>query len=625
MARGGRSERDLQQCVSPAGEEQRPQVATSLRAQLLQQIGLQPIGPLYLVAAPRVERGPHDSARQRREGIDHRLTGDVPQCRVGLVVSDDTERHHPRHAPWSDSGVEVSVLFQLQGQAERDRTQSNRVVLVDLVPDRRIERCLELRCQRPGDGAVASIRELRACRSSDTETCHCAGAHNQHAAGDLQPAILGRSCRTRLRPQPPGEPARPHARGNPQGNQRQHPADHVLVEDTEDPGRGEEPQHGRRGEHRVERQLDAFTALPCPASRYHDKRNEQHEAEIVGCAARVLLGVGDPWPEQVEAPDHRLHRGPRPDEGLAGVGELVVELAEVARTRVQLLDHRRKPRNDHGCAPDQQPSQRMPIDETIGAPPDQSEPDHGATQQTSDEHGVADVGLHAVTADGHGDGQQRQVLAHESPHEHEKQRKCEDGHPHVPRFEEEPWCEGHGDDCQAGGRQHRHRRSTDAPGHQNGAGDGREMEEIDGADQGKGGRTEHLVERVQQVGHARPGCGAEVLDAGRDADEGWVAGNGAHQELGMGEVAGEVPRRTGDGRQRDAEDDRCRHHRKDRVPTKCDRQRCAGRSDHGSSATIIRATRSLPSVVKLPSAARTAIMPSTHVSHHWHGSEVAVS
>ena len=45
---------------------------------------------------------------------------------------------------------------------------------------------------------------------------------------------------------------------------------------------------------------------------------------------------------------------------------------------------------------------------------------------------------------------------------------------------------------------------------------------------------------------------------------------------------------------------------------------------HGSSATMIRATRSPPSAVSEPSAVRTAIVPSAeHDSHHWHGIDVA--
>ena len=73
----------------------------------------------------------------------------------------------------------------------------------------------------------------------------------------------------------------------------------------------------------------------------------------------------------------------------------------------------------------------------------------------------------------------------------------------------------------------------------------------------------------------------------------------------MGEVAREVPSRTGNRGKRDNEDHRGGAGHQDRVAPERGQEPA-----HGSSATIIRATRSPPSGVSEPSATRTAIVPS---------------
>ena len=75
-----------------------------------------------------------------------------------------------------------------------------------------------------------------------------------------------------------------------------------------------------------------------PQANQHD---EQDEADVVRCAAWILLGIDDPRSQQVEASDHRLDGSPTSaDEWCARIAELVVELAQVAGAGMQLFDHR---------------------------------------------------------------------------------------------------------------------------------------------------------------------------------------------------------------------------------------------------------------------------------------------
>ncbi len=104
------------------------------------------------------------------------------------------------------------------------------------------------------------------------------------------------------------------------------------------------------------------------------------------------------------------------------------------------------------------------------------------------------------------------------------------------------------------------------PGDEHAAGDGAEVQHVDGRGERECIGSEQLVERIEQVRHARPRGRAVVLHPGGNTDEGRMAGYRPHQELGMGEVAGEVPGGPGNRRQGDDDDDRRRDDQHDRVP-----------------------------------------------------------
>ncbi len=211
------------------------------------------------------------------------------------------------------------------------------------------------------------------------------------------------------------------------------------------------------------------------------------------------------------------------------------------------------------------------------------------------------------------------MFADEAPDEHQEKCKCKDRHPHVPRLQEEPRRGCHGRRGQRQRDECGDRQPADSLGEHDAPTDRRDVQHVHCRRQRERVRPEQLVERIQQIRHARPRRRALVLDPRGHTDQRWMTWDRPDEELGVGEVAGEIPLGSSDGGKGDDDDHRRRHREHDRVPATPLEGNC-----HGSSATMIRATRSPPSGVSEPSAVRTGIVPSAvHDSHHWQGIDVA--